>query len=134
MSHVNAQRHFDVSDVDSPIVEDKLDDVLGIAAEVLAEYGEDPVAMKTRIARLAQWLVLNVGGEPHQTEQLEKGCERHKVHEHAFPLVRVGSVYAIERRTEDLTSISGTHVAFAVGSEAARAYAVALLRATERDD
>lgn len=126
-------KKFDLTDIDPP--EDTLDDVLAIAAEVLAEYGEDVESQRTRIARMAQWLVLNVGGEPHQTEH-GLYADRYRAHDAAHPLVRMGRVFAVER---DAVEISGPAksldgkvcVVFAAGEEAARAFAIAVLRSCE---
>jgi hypothetical protein len=52
---------FDTSDVDPSVP--TLDDVLNIAAEVLAEYGGVPG--NTRIERFARFVSLNLGGEPY---------------------------------------------------------------------
>lgn len=117
---------FDLSDV-TVQEPDTLDDVLAIAAEVLAEYGEDRAP--TRIRRLAEWLVMNVGGEPHQTEPLGQGlCERYRVHHTAYQLVRVGGIFAVENGSNGCP-----HTPIAVGTEAARAFAVAILRSCERE-
>lgn len=52
--------NFDLSDVEPTA--DTLDDVLRVAAEVVAENAPDPG--RTRLERLARWVAEHLGGHP----------------------------------------------------------------------
>lgn len=125
---------FDLSDVATPAAfeppNDTLDDVLAVAADVLADYGEDQASSHTRIARMAWWLIENVGGEPHQTERAGSIARYTTPSLPVRPLVRVGSIYAVEQKDD----VKATHTGFAVGDEAALAFATAIIRATETSE
>ena len=73
MRHHRNQNHFDLSDTQGESrsggggdhreqVVDSLNDILDVAASVLADYGT--TAGNTRIERLARYLVGTLGGEP----------------------------------------------------------------------
>lgn len=107
---------FDLSDVLRPV--DRLDAVLDVAAEVSAEYGDQPG--HTRIERMARYLALNLGGEPYAREGAGS-LERYLVRN--VEVVRASNVLAMRvagAMSDKLTPAD------------ARAIAIALLRAAER--
>jgi len=116
-------KRFDLSDIEPPI--DTLDDVLDIAAGVLADYGGE--RGDSRIERLARWIAANVGGEPYSVKTIEQHCDRVEPHEYAYAVVRVGSLFGVDTGQDEVATI-------AVWPEGARAFAVGLLRLSERAD
>lgn len=123
MRHGGAN-NFDVSDVESPAI-DTLDGVLDVAGDVLQDYASE--SLDTRIARMSRWLALNLGGPPYHAETLGRDFQRYDTGEQSYDLVRVGSIFAIQKR-------DGSTCGLGFGAQSARALAVALLRVAETLD
>ncbi len=80
--------------------------------------------------------MLNVGGEPHQTEPVREGVERYTgtVETAHYPLVRVGALYAVETKVPEASGGGVQYTVFAAGCSGALAFATAILRAVEKAD
>lgn len=114
---------FDFSDVGLTVGEDSLDDVLGVAVEVLTEYG--PHHGRSRIERLARWLVMNLGDEPYG--YVRAGSIEQFTIDPDLVVSRVGSLVGV-------TSSKRTGAMPEYGTDARRAMALAIaaIRASER--
>lgn len=116
--HGDHDNRFDVSDDDAGPI-DTMNEILDVAASVLADYGPDPGS--TRLERLARWVVDAVGGEPGSI--VSAGAVAKVRLDTGISVLMAGDVIALQ--------FDGRVVTPQLSSDDARELAVALLRVAE---